>query len=393
MKAVLITVLFLAGVFNACAQHARYIIISMNDGTNADEIKRVASLFPPSGAGKPAVGIGTIISYLATPPEETIRRLTRFLDLAAQYNLPVVVELDGINYWQARPDLWNWWDKTRPGYDPDNKKNVEWTGWTPDSAVKLGWRNWGSQHRVGPMPNLMSPDYLNACYTEIKRIIPVILRWRHALPAGKRNLLVSVQIGVECSIGVNNWYYPDGNTLLDKPEKEDPVYGLDPDILPGRGVQPIGYAAVSTLGIAKSGTLKEEQVTKAVYKYVLGLSRLVSGLGIPRDRLFVHAGGWKKGESVYFTALNQYACPAWSFYTFAKDPATDTTAMEAVARSDAPYWAAAEWLLMGAKKQTEWQEGLRNSLDINRLRYVQVRNWRAIKNNQQAIAAIQDIIR
>lgn len=76
-----------------------------------------------------------------------------------------MIELDGINYWQARPDLWNWWDKSKPGYNPENKKNVEWTDWTPDSAVKIGWRNWGSQHRVLPMPNLMSPAYLKACTT------------------------------------------------------------------------------------------------------------------------------------------------------------------------------------------------------------------------------------
>jgi hypothetical protein len=371
----------------------KYIIISMNAGSGDADIKKIASLFPQGKDTKIIVGIGTIISYLSTPPEETVKKLKNFLSLAEQNNLPVVIELDGINWWQARPDLWNWWNKSKPGYNPDNKQNVEWTDWTPDSAVKIGWRNWGRQLRVDPMPNLMSPDYLEASHTEVKRLIPVILDWWHELPAEKKNLLVSVQIGVECSIGANNWYYPNGNNLADKPEKDDPRYGLNHDILPGRGVQAIGYAAVSTLGLAKSGELKEEHVTKAVYKYVFDLCKIASDLGVPRDHLFTHAGGWKEGESVYFAGLNPYSCPGWSFYTFAKDPAKDMTAMEAVAKSDAPYWGAVEWLLFNVKEQADWEVAYHNIFAIPRLRYVQVRHWGSIKNNPFAIQAIQNVIK
>jgi len=377
--------------FNTTKEPTQFIIISMPTDDD-DEIKKVASTFRPSRVGKAAVGIGTIISYFATPPKETVKKLKHFLSMAEQYNLPVVIEMDGINWWQARPDLWNWWDKSKPGYDLKNKNNVEWTSWTPDSAVKVGWRNWGCQFRVGPMPNLMSPAYLEACQTEMKRLVPIILNWWYALPAEKKHLLVSVQIGVECSIGANNWYYPNGNSLLDKPEKDDPSYGLKHDVLPGRGVQAIGYAAVSTLGIAKSGVLKEEQVTKAVYKYILELCKVASDLGVPRDRLFTHAGGWKEGESVYFAALNQYACPGWSFYTFAKDPKKDITAMEALSQSDAPYWGAVEWLMFDVKKQAEWEEAYQNIFMIPRLRYVQVRHWGSIKDDTLAINAIKTML-
>ncbi|MEN6324050.1 MAG: hypothetical protein ABFD09_11265 [Proteiniphilum sp.] len=371
----------------------KYIIISINAGSGDEDVKKIASLFPPVKDARTIVGIGTIISYLSTPPEVTVKKLKNFLKLAEQNNLPVVIELDGINWWQARPDLWNWWDKNKPGYNPDNKKNVEWTGWTPDLAVKIGWRNWGRQLRIDPMPNLMSPAYLEACHKEINRLIPVILDWWHELPVEKKNLLVSVQIGVECSIGANNWYYPNGNNLADKPEKDDPSYGLNHDVLPGRGVQPIGYAAVSTLGLAKSGELKEEDVTKVVYKYVFDLCKIASDLGVPRDHLFTHAGGWKEGESVYFAGLNPYSCPGWSFYTFAKDPAEDKTAMEAVKKSDAPYWGAVEWLLFNVKEQGEWEEAYHNIFAIPRLRYVQVRHWGSIKNNPVAIQAIQNVIK
>jgi len=369
----------------------QFIVISMPT-VDDTAIREVAATFKPLKGSNTLVGIGTIISYLQTPPEQTVKKLKHFLSIAEECNLPVVLELDGINWWDARPDLWNWWDKSKPGYNSDNKKNVEWTDWTPDSAVKIGWRNWGRQIRVGPMPNLMSPTYLEACKNEIKRLVPIILDWWHALPMEKKHLLVSVQIGVECSIGANNWYYPNGNALLEKPEKNDPKYGLKHDVLPSRGVQSIGYAAVNTLGLAKNGELTEEQVTKAVSKYVLDLCKISSDLGVPRDHLFAHAGGWKEGESVYFAALNRYSCPGWSFYTFAKDPAKDLTAMEAVAKSDAPYWGAVEWLMFDIKTQAEWEEAYQNIFQIPRLRYVQVRHWGSIKNDSLAIKAIQKVI-
>jgi hypothetical protein len=371
------------------SQPTQFIVISMPTEDD-DAIKKVASTFEDSDQDI-AVGVGAIISYLETEPDETVRRLKRFLRTAEQCDLPIVIEMDGINWWQARPDLWNWWDETKPGYDPNNRQNVEWTDWTAESAVKIGWRNWGRQFRVDPMPNLMSPAYLEACHTEVKRLVPIIVDWWQALPADKKHLLVAVQMGVECSIGANNWHYPDGNALLQKPEEDDPTYGLNHEVLPGRGVQAMGYAAVSTLGLASQGELKEAHVTVAVSRYLSGLCRIASDADVPRDRLFAHAGGWKEGESVYFTALNSYACPGWSFYTHAKDPMADLTAMEAVAKSDAPYWGALEWLLFHVEEQSEWEDALQRFLVIPRLRYVQVRHWGSIENDPVAIRAIQSV--
>src|SRR3546814_5483993 len=91
-----------------------------------------------------------------------LANLNKQLAQALQYEIPVLVQLDAVTLMDARPDLWNWWDPSRPGYDPANRENVEWTSWSPDDAVKLGWLNWGRQIRLNPMPNLMSPDYREA---------------------------------------------------------------------------------------------------------------------------------------------------------------------------------------------------------------------------------------
>ncbi len=384
----------MAVMLTCCTQKpepSQFLMISVPTYNDA-AVNEVAEVFGPYNGGSKALGVGMIVSYLSQDPETVVKRVKDFLAMAESHSLPVLLELDGINYWQAHPELWNWWMPDKPGYDPANRMNVEWTSWSPDDAVKVGWRNWGSQHRVLPMPNLSSPAYVEVCHKMLRLVVPVVMDWWKALPDDKKHLLVALQPGVEISIGANNWYYPGGNDLLDKPADQDPQSGLEHDVLPARGVQAIGYAAVKTLGIADKGELTEWDVTRAVDNYVIGICKLLSDMGVPRDKLFVHAGGWKPGESVYWVAMNRYSCPGWSFYEYSRDPRRDHTAMMVVEKSDAPYWGAVEWLDFTANNVGDWKECYDNIFSIPRLRYVQVRHWGSIKDQEPAIEAIKEIL-
>ena len=94
----------------------------------------------------------------------------------------------------------------------------------------------------------MSPRYRSACHEEMKVLIPTILQWWKDLPEGKKNLLIGIKLGWESSIGVNSFYLPNGNTLLDKPEARDTIVDLAEEKVPDRGVAAIGYAAVTSSG-------------------------------------------------------------------------------------------------------------------------------------------------
>ena len=354
-------------------------------------IEEVASSFDKYDGGERTIGVGKIVSYLAEHPDTVMSKLKKYLHNAERLDLPVIVELDGINYWQAHPELWNWWMPDKEGYNPDNRKNVEWSSWSPDDAVKIGWRNWGSQHRVLPMPNLSSPAYRAECFKQLDRLVPVITEWWNNLPENKKYLLIGVQVGVEVSIGANNWYYPNGNDLYDKPAKDDPKYGLNHKTLPDRGAASIGYAAVRTAGIADSGELTEWQVYQAVDDYAQTMCKHVSELGIPRDRLFMHAGGWKEGESIFWVAMNKYSCPNWSFYTYAPDPRKETTAMAVLGKSEAPYWGIGEWMLFH-NDTVKWRKALNTVLDMPKLRYVQIRHWGSIRNKPEIVSMINDLV-
>jgi hypothetical protein len=312
--------------------------------------------------------------------------------MAEQCDIPVVVQLDGEQWWRARPDLWNWWDPQRPGFDPHNRSNVEWWGWKPDQALKIAWRNWGTQFRVLPPPNLMSAPYRRACHDEMRALIPVILRWWSRLPDRKKHLLLGIKLGWESSIGVNAYYYPNGNALLDSSAQTDPFAELKGELMPDRGMVAVGYAAVTTARLADSGALQEAHLAEVVRWHLDDLCALAAGLGVPREKLFTHVGGWKEEELLYDAAVNGYSCPGWSFYRHAFDATKDRGVERALRNSDAPFWAAAEWMLMEKSDVESWRGALERTLSIPKCRYVCIYNWNGIKDNTGALDAIGTLL-
>jgi hypothetical protein len=204
------------------AEPSQFILFNLAQDTSSPKLiaevhRRFAS--PPDAQVR--VGVSRIFSYLRQPREEVVKDLKSFLSAAQATDTPVVVQLDGENWWQGRPDLWNWWEPNEWGYSPANRSNVEWAGWSSEEAIKIAWRNWGNQLRVTPPPNLMSPAYRAACHEEMRVLVPIVIQWWKALPANQRYLFVGLKLGHESSIGVNAWYYPNGNLLLDKPAISD----------------------------------------------------------------------------------------------------------------------------------------------------------------------------
>ena len=191
---------------------------------------------------------------------------------------------------------------------------------------------------------------------------------------------------------MNSFYIPKGNDLLELPEQDDPPITLKAELVPDRGVKAIGYAAVTTAGLASGGTLRESDLAEIVRRHLDDLCALASALGIPRERLFTHVGGWKEEELLYETALNRYSCPGWSFYRHAGDVSKDPGVQKALGKTDAPYWAAVEWMLEGKPGDEAWLPALRRALSAPRCRYVCLYNWSGIRDNPAALAAIRSVL-
>jgi hypothetical protein len=273
------------------------------------------------------LGVSVHVPYFFTGDLGHYRELLRRLFAAAEAaEMPILIGLDGFEWWRGRPELWNWWDPAAPGYADGNRDNVEWTSWSSADAVREGWRNWGAPFRTSePHPNVASPVVLAASRAAIADLAPLIRDWYFGLAPERRYLLAGVKLGWEVSIGVNYFYPTDGDGCVARGTC-DPVHSF-----------PVGYAAAATAGIRSSGTLLEEDRTRAVQLYLDQLAQAAYEAGLPRHKLFTHTGA---GAAA---ALTPYAHPGWSFYTFGAGPAGLPGLDGALGATALTAWACAEW--------------------------------------------------
>ena len=123
----------------------------------------------------------------------------------------------------ARPDLWNWFDPSQPGYNSSNVHNVEWTSWDSCNATQIAWRNWGRQRRVAPHPNLASKQVTDAHSSALFPLAHIVADWYNKLPQQKQYLLAAAKVGWEVDIGLNFYFYPNGNSYRTQPPAADPT--------------------------------------------------------------------------------------------------------------------------------------------------------------------------
>lgn len=361
------------------------------------DYKTFNEYFGPQKGNNLMVGNAILMYIFDRPMDEYEAMLKKHFEESEKYDIPVLVELDAVTFWDGVPELWNWWDPAKPGYDPANRENVEWYDWGSEHAVKIGWLNWGSQIRLKPMANLFSPKYQAAVRERMDKFMSWTSEWYKSLPRDRKYLLGGVKITGELGFGVNNWYYPDGNSLYDLPKENDPKTGIDMKDMPSRGVGQIGYAALTYSGMKTSGEIKSEDIYAIEAKYAEFIADIVQGYGIPREKLFSHSGG--VGDDLA-AAVQKNSCPTWSFYwDEAMDPSKCVQVTDYLPMSDAPYWGCSEWNIGEGKSREEWAAALRNCYSIPGCRFISLFNYGTIfgknsdgsmKVNEGAVEAIKE---
>lgn len=363
----------------------------LNSSCDKFNYEQIAETFgPQSGQEQLAVGNAILMYILQRPVQDFVTLLNKHFEHAERYDIPVLVQLDPITFWNT-PELWNWWDPEMEGYKDSNRENVEWYGWGSENAVKIGWLNWGRQIRLRPMANVFSPAYQAEVKKRMDIILSFVADWYKSLPKDKKYLLCGIKLTGELGFGFNNWYYPGGNDLFDKPEADDPQYGIKLDSIPSRGVQQTGYAAMTYSGIRTEGEITEEDWYKLEWEYSKFIADLAQGYGFPRSMLFSHTGG-VKGD--LRSTIQANTCPSWSLYWKDAVYPQESEAMDYLKESDAPYWAISEWNISEQPKDV-WTKALTNCFSIAGCRYVSLYNYDSIfKNNgeicEDAIEAIKE---
>ena len=375
----------------------KYIVI--NDYDQKFHEKSINSFFGDGVGQDVLVGQGVLMYIFQRSLETHVNTLRKHLQEAEENGVPLLIQLDPISFWENVPELWNWFDPNIRGYNEDNRQNVEWTSWSSDDAVKIGWLNWGSQVRLRPMANLFSPAYQAAVKDRMETLIGVVDDWYQSLPDRKKYLLIGIKITGEVGVGVNNWYYTDGNSLYGKDAKDDPTSGIDMYNKPSRSkgqVSTIGYAGCSYAGIRTSGALTGNDIAELERRFTLYVSGIATSpsFHIPREKLFAHAGGVGNDLDA---CINSLVCPSWSFYgSDAEDAHNATYCLNLVKNSDAPRWAIAEWAVSG--NADKWATSLRNAFSIDGCYFLSaytnvIGNNNGTTVNQEAVQGILTVIK
>ena len=219
------------------------------------------------------------------------------LEAAVETRVPVFLGWDPQVWWDQRPDLWNHWNKSAPGYDPSNRENVEWTSWSEESALKISWLNWGRQIRMPPAQNIHAPRVRAATAHALRVVGRVVGAWWAGANVEDRALLAGIKLGCEASIGWQTWAYPDANLIFDKwphDDQHDPTYGGNhsaPPEPPTFGHAQIGFAAATTSSLKSAGPLTNHDVQTLTHWYLANLTAAVIEVGVPKSVLFTHYGG------------------------------------------------------------------------------------------------------
>lgn len=265
--------------------------------------------------------------------EQLPDRIRSAFAAAREHDMAVMLHFDLHQAWKRRPDLWNWFDPKKPGYNPDNKFNVEWHGWDgpPD---KVHYLNHGVLERLPP----------NMCYTskrtraEVTRIVskviaPVLCEEIAKLKSdGKEALFAGVLVGSEPSIDD----YSKPNLELAGMMKEDGV-------APG----PLGYRALLDRGFSAARPPDDFRMAlaKIIQETVAFWCEQFVDAGIPAEKLFPHIAAPAPIEMMnapIWTAFNKWSRPGWTTYSVEVLEAGFRPIYDELAKRGNPAWAGVE---------------------------------------------------
>jgi hypothetical protein len=342
-------------------------------------------------------------------PEADQGMLEAYLDdllaVSVQERVPVLVNLDTVNWLRGRPDV---------SADPANAEA------TFTETAAISWRNWGAQLRVGtPPPNLAAPGFRAAVAAALRRLLPHLSAFYADLAPEERDLFAGLVLGTELSVGVNAYYYAGGNALLPGRPECDPgtprradcpgpppagpcgafnqntcLAGCTADAANGTA-EPLGYAAARAMRLLAPGErIGRAALDRIVADYVAFLGRLAREAGVPSHKVIAHVGGvcGPGGPQSLANGRDAGLVPGTSLYLYAADPrallAGELEASPEVARLP---WASPEWLLVapGRPGADGWADAIEATARYLNNRMVILANWEGVRDDPAAMEGLR----
>jgi len=265
--------------------------------------------------------------------EQLPSRIRSAFAAAREHDMAVMLHFDFHLRWKNRPDLWNWFDPNKPGYNPNNKLNVEWHGWD-GPPNKVSYVNHGVLEHLPPSMCFTSKRIRAEVTRIVSKVIAPVLREEIAkLQAeGKEALFVGVLVGLEPSIDD----YSKPNPEQAKMMKED-----------GVPVGPLGYRALLDRGFSAKNPPDDFRMAlaKIVQETIAFWCEQFVDAGIPAEKLYPHVAAPAPIEVMnapIWTAFNKYSRPGWSTYAVQVLGESFKPIYDELEKHGSPAWAGVE---------------------------------------------------
>lgn len=252
---------------------------------------------------------------------------------AREHDMAVMLHFDFHLAWKNRPDLWNWFDPKRPGYDPDNRFNVEWHGWAgPPNRVR--YLDHGVLERVAPNMCFTSKKVRAEVTRIVSKVIAPVLREEIARlrAEGREALFAGVLVGLEP--GIDDYSRPNAEVV--RMMKED-----------GVPATPLGYRALLDRGF--SAEHPPDDFRKALATIIQETTAFwceqFVDAGIPPEKLYPHVAAPAPIEMTnapIWTAFNRYSRPGWTTYAVMVLERDFKPIYEELEKHGNPPWAGVE---------------------------------------------------
>lgn len=326
------------------------------------DAREIASHIGTTGDGKRAqLGFNILIAPFMMSEQDMPKIIRSAFRVARERNMALHIAMESHYHWENRPDLWNWFDPKSPGYNPNNKNNVEWVDWK-GSAHPARYLNWGVPIKLPPHMCYTSPKVRAEVERLVKQVVaPAVKTELDALKqSGKAYLLSGITVTSEPSL--------DNYTNIDRID-EKLARMMDKDKAPKTR---LGYCALSHLGFSESKPPKDME--RALAEINRDWAELWAGqfvaAGIPSTYLYTHVAaatgmvgepGAELTNAPIWAAFNKHSRPGFTTYPVGKlAPGFDDIYVEVERNGNLP-WGGVEATLLNPA--ISWKEYLSRHFD------------------------------
>lgn len=292
-------------------------------GTIQDFVQKLGT----TGDGKTRqLGLGAGIPFFIRNESEITSAIKQAFDIARRTNVAVHFNVDDHIFWDQRSDLWNWYDPAKKGYNPDNKKNVEWYDWdgTPNKRRYFTPEGAPSQ---SPHMCYNSPVIEKEVSRIVSQVVGPALRKEIGKLRRENKLYLFAGITVGQELGFDDY------SKIPKLSEIPPTTDASPsearelvrqsarmmqeDEAPHRKV---GYCSLTNAGYSKTNPPADfnQTLARINQQFIEFWDQQFVDAGIPCSRIYTHVVGSGKqdenDDAPRWIAFNPYARPGWSTY-------------------------------------------------------------------------------